>query len=54
MLSRNRSVVKAKTAREVVDDVRPRGQEKFSDSTFADVVRIAAGRCSFGAAHGAS
>ena len=42
MLSRNRSVVKAKTAREVVDDVRPRGQEKFSDSTFADVVRGAA------------
>ena len=41
-LSRNRSVMKAKAALEKAAHVRPWGQEKFSDSTFADVVRGAA------------
>ena len=35
--------MKAKAALEKAAHVRPWGQEKFSDSTFADVVRGAAG-----------
>ena len=38
-LSRNRSVMRLRAARMLVASLRPRGQEKFSDSTFADVVR---------------